>query len=138
MQVTPYIIFNGQCEEALHFYEKALNGQIKDLSRYGDVPDQRTGADKQKVMHAQFAVDGNTLLMASDDGSPDGQTAGSGMVHLSLHFTNAGNIESTFARLSEGGTINMPLQDTFWGARFGMLTDKFGVNWMLNYDKPKE
>jgi len=91
MQLTPYIIFKGQCESALHFYEKALNGQIQNLSRFGDVPYQRMGGDAQKIMHAQFAVDGNTLFMASDDDRPDAGLGDSGMVHLSLNFTDAGS-----------------------------------------------
>lgn len=134
MQITPYIIFNGNCEDALNFYAKALGGKPGHISRYADVPDNQMGMDGQKVMHTHFEVDGNTLFMASDGPS---NANDSGMVNLSLNFTDSGGIQSTFAALGEGGTVTMPLQDTFWGATFGMLTDRFGIKWMFNYDKPK-
>jgi PhnB protein len=138
MQLTPYIIFNGTCEEALNFYATALKGEIKDLMRFEGTPVADMTADKQKVMHAHFGVDGTILFMASDSGQGGPAETKGGMVHLSLNFTDAAHIENVFAALSEGGTVTMPLQDTFWGARFGMLTDKFGINWMFNYDKPKQ
>ena len=136
MQITPYIMFNGTCEEALKFYEKALGGQIKDLMRFEGTPGETMAADKQKVMHSHFAVNGNILFMASDNGGGP-QIAPGGPVHLSLNFTDAGHIQNVFSKLGEGGMVTMPLQDTFWGATFGMLTDRYGVNWMFNYDKPK-
>lgn len=134
MEIMPYIMFNGNCEEALNFYVKALGGEIKDLMRFEGTPAESMSDDKQKVMHSHFAVNGNLLFMASDGGrSNDG-----GMVHLSLNFTSAADIERTYMTLGEGGQQTMPLSDTFWGARFGMLTDRFGVNWMFNWDKPGE
>ncbi|MBD0332970.1 MAG: VOC family protein [Chitinophagaceae bacterium] len=137
MKITPYIIFNGNCEEALKFYEKSLGGKIGMISRYADAPPDSTGnmkMDPQKIMHSHLTVDGNLLLMASD-GPTDAKD--SGIVHLSLDVTDGGTLENIFSTMSEGGRVNMPLQDTFWGARFGMLTDRFGVNWMFNYEKPK-
>jgi PhnB protein len=134
MEIMPYIMFNGNCEEALNFYAKALGGEIKDLMRFEGTPAESMSADKQKVMHSHFAKDGDNLFMASDGG----QTNQGGMVHLSLNFNNANDIEQAYTRLSEGGQQTMPLNDTFWGARFGMLTDRFGVHWMLNWDKPGE
>jgi PhnB protein len=136
MQITPYIIFSGNCEEALEFYEKAIGGQIKDLMRFEGSPAENMSSDKQKVMHSHFVVDGNLLFMASDNGTGGSEGANGGLVHLSLNFTDAGRIQQVFAALSDGGRVTMPLQDTFWGATFGMLTDQFGVNWMFNYDKP--
>jgi PhnB protein len=129
-------MFNGNCEEALNFYAKVLNGEIKHLMRFEGSPAQDMIADKQKVLHAHFEANG-LLFMASDSGDGGPQETSGGMVHLSLNFDDAEGIEKTFAALSEGGKITMPLQDTFWGARFGMLTDRFGMNWMFNYDKPK-
>jgi len=137
MQLTPYLIFNGNCEEALNFYVKALGGEIKDLMRFEGSPVENMSADKQKVMHSHFAVDGNILLMASDSGQGGPEATHGGLVHLSLNFTDSGKMENVFATMSDGGKATMPLQDTFWGARFGMLTDQFGVNWMFNYDKSK-
>ena len=136
MQLMPYIMFSGNCEEALKFYEKALGGEIKDLMRFEGSPAENMSEDKQKVMHSHFAVEGNLLFMASDSGSNDQKAANGGMVHLSLNFTDAGKIQQVFSAMGEGGNVTMPLQDTFWGATFGMLTDRFGINWMFNYDRP--
>ena len=135
MQLTPYIIFKGNCEQALKFYEKALGGRIGQISRYADVPDNQMGMDPQKIMHSHFDVNGNMLFMASD-GPSDAND--SGMVNLSLTFNDAGSIQSAFAALSDGGIVTMPLQDTFWGATFGMLKDQYGIKWMFNFDKPKQ
>jgi len=135
MQLIPYVIFTGQCEEALNFYSKAMGGAIGQISRYADIPGGDThGQDPNWIMHTQFTVDGNILFMAAD-GPNDAKD--SGMVSLSLNFKDAGSIQNVFSNLSDGGTVTMPLQDTFWGATFGMLKDKYGVKWMLNYDKPK-
>lgn len=136
MQIIPYIIFNGTCEEALNFYANALNGKIEHISRYGDAPGEGMGAAADKIMHATLSVDGSPLLMASDDGRPDAAAQnGPDKVHLSLDFDDAGKQQNVFDALGAGAKISMPLQDTFWGARFGMLTDKYGVNWMFNHDK---
>jgi len=136
MHLTPYIIFNGNCEEALNFYVRALGGVVGPISRYGDIPGGDThGQNSNWIMHTHFAFDGNLLFMASD-GPNDAED--SGMVSLSLNFEDAGSIQNVFSKLSEGGTVTMPLQDTFWGATFGMLKDKYGIKWMLNYDKPKK
>lgn len=137
MQVTPYLMFNGNCEEALKFYEDALGGEIRDLMRFEGSPVEDKTDDKQKVLHSQFYVNGNLLMMASDTGQGAPQAGPGGMVHLSLNFKDEGHIRNVFAKLSDGGTVTMRLEDTFWGALFGMVTDQYGVNWMVNYDKPK-
>ncbi len=131
MTLSPYIMFNGTCEEALNFYAKALNGEIKELHRFEGSPAEGMSNDVQKVMHAIFTA-GNFQLMAADGNESE---AVGGMVHLSLNFTDAQQIAKAFEALSEGARVTMPLQDTFWGATFGMLTDRFGVNWMFNHDK---
>ena len=136
MQLTPYIMFNGNCEEALSFYEKALGGTIKDLMRFGGSPMENSGEEnKDKVLHSLFMVDGNMIFMASDTGGNNSNANQAGMVHLSMNFSDEGKMTNVFNALSQGGTVTMQLQDTFWGARFGMLTDRFGVNWMFNQDK---
>lgn len=139
MQLTPYLMFNGQCEEALNFYAKALNGEIKDLMRFEGSPVESlaTEADKQRVMHSHFVAK-DFRFMASDTGEGGPKLNPNGMVHLSVNFDDATEQEKVFNALAEGGVAGMPLQDTFWGARFGMLTDKFGICWMLNYEKPKQ
>jgi PhnB protein len=142
MELTPYIIFNDNCEEALNFYAVAMDGQIKNMMRFGDMPPGEGGnplsdADKSKVMHSHFEAEG-IRFMASDSGMGVGTSYGSGQVHLSINFEDERKMEKMFNALSEGGKVTMPLQDTFWGARFGMLTDKYGMNWMFNHDKQQQ
>lgn len=134
MTLTPYILYNGNCEEALNFYAKAFNGRIKDLRRFEGSPMEGATPDKQKVMHANFEAAG-IFLMASDGGK-EGATGG--MVQLSVNVEDAGELERVFSAMSEGAQVSLPLQDTFWGARFGMLTDKFGISWMFNHELKKD
>lgn len=137
MELTPYIMFNRNCEDALNFYAKSMDGQILNIMRYGDVPGDSPMNDEEKkrVMHSNFEA-GAVKFMASDAPMAGGSAQG-GQVNLSLDFTDAEKQEKVFNALAEGGTVTMPLQDTFWGAKFGMLTDKYGVNWMFNYDLPQ-
>lgn len=133
MKLNPYIHFAGNAEEALQFYKNALGGEITDLKRYADAPMPCDEDYKQKVMHARFVFDGN-LVMVSDvfKGQP---VSTHGNIQLSVDVTDPAQIETVFNKMAEGGTVTMPLADQFWGAKFGMLQDKFGVNWMFNYEK---
>jgi PhnB protein len=133
--IIPYLNFNGNAVEALTFYEKALGGTTGLRSTFGEANMAQDDSMKDKILHAVFEA-GDLKFMVSD--CPPGVTVSSGnQVSLSLNFTSLESIENTFAALAEGGNITMPIQDTFWGARFAMTTDKFGVNWMFNYDYPK-
>jgi PhnB protein len=136
MRLAPYIIFDGRCEEALNFYAKAFDGQILNIQRYDGAPvdEAHKPMPADKIMHAQFHA-GDLFLMASDGPIPEGTGSN---VHLSVDNSNVEEQTRVFEALSEGGKVKMPLQETFWGARFGMLTDQFGINWMFNYDKPKD
>ena len=134
MNLTPYIIFNGNCEEALNFYASCFGGEIKDLMRFEGSPASEMAVDKQQVLHAIFIAKG-IMIMASDSGQGAPTEVDGGKVHLSINFDTAEEQEKVFNALKEGGRETMPLDDTFWGARFGMLIDKFGINWMFNYDK---
>ena len=136
MDLIPYIIFDGNCEEALNFYVKAFEGQIKFLTYYEGTPGESFAKGKNKVMHATFEGKGFSL-MASDSGQGAPVAETSGMVHLSINFDNVAEEEKVFSALVQNGKISMPLQDTFWGARFGMLTDQYGVSWMFNQDIKK-
>lgn len=134
--IIPYLNFNGNAREALSFYEKALNGKVTQIGTFGEANMAQEESMKDKVMHAIFES-GALKFMVSD--CPPGVSVRSGdQVSLSLDFKDPESIETTFAALSGGGNITMPLQDTFWGARFGMLKDKFGIHWMFNYDKPQQ
>jgi PhnB protein len=137
MDLQPYLMFSGNCEEALNYYAKALGGQVVHLSRYNEAPEgERPPGDTSKVMHATLVAK-DVVIMASDSHGPQVITGNS--VFLNLNFKSVEEQEKVFNTLAEGGTTIMPLQDTFWGARFGMLTDKFGINWMVNHDKnPKQ
>ena len=131
--IIPYLNFNGNAAEALDFYSNALKGKITMSSTFGDANMAQDESMKDKILHAVFEA-GELKFMVSD--CPPGVSVSSGdQVSLSLNFTDAETIETTFAALSEGGHITMPMQDTFWGARFGMTKDKFGVHWMFNHDK---
>ena len=131
--IVPYLTFKGNAAEALAFYSKALGGSVLFSQKYGDSPMDVKPEFKERIMHATFKA-GDLTIMAADENEHMQVTSGSA-VSLSLNFKDIGSIESTFAKMSEGSVVTMPLQDTFWGARFGMLTDKYGFHWMFNHDK---
>jgi PhnB protein len=135
MNLNPYIMFSGQAEEALNFYKEVLGGQIQLISRYGDAPMDVPDNYKDKLMHATMTIEGNHLMLS--DSFPGKPVTAGNNVHLSLNFNDTGKLDSVFARLAEGGNVTMPVDNTFWGARFGMLTDKFGINWMFNCELKK-
>lgn len=131
--IVPYLNFNGNANEALNFYTQALNGQVVFKQTYGESPMECAPDWKDKVMHASFQA-GDLQFMVSDIPSPEQRVTTGSNLSLSLNFKEESEIEKAFAALSEGAHITMPLEKTFWGARFGMLTDRFGVNWMFNHD----
>ena len=133
--VQPYLNFNGNCEEAINFYKDALGGELLFMQRYGESPMKRMGKD-DAVMHCTIKI-GDTHIMASDN--PEGQPAATGSnVSLAYGLNDPAAAESMFNKLAEGGNVTMPLQETFWAERFGMLTDKFGISWMFNVEKPQD
>ena len=131
--VKPYISFDGKCKEAMMFYKEALGGEIAGLLSYGD-SGQGSEADKDKIMHSVLKI-GDTVIMAADDCSGKPVDIG-GNISLAIGVDDVDTTEQMFAKMSEGATITMPLAETFWAARFGMLKDKFGVHWMFNCEKP--
>ena len=131
MKLIPYLAFNGQCEEALTFYRDCLNGNIERTMYYSndqdigmEIPDHMVG----QVMNMALTI-GDDAIMGSDHFEP---VSKEGNITLNMEFSQVDELESVFEVLSEGGEVTMPLQDTFWDARFGTLTDKFGIRWMLN------
>jgi PhnB protein len=129
--ITPYLSFSDSCEDALKFYTNALGAEVKNMMRVSDGPKEYQGdpAHLNKIMHAEVRV-GNASFMASDSIGQPTQTGSN--TSLNLNFERREEIESAWKKMIEGGTVMMELQDTFWGSRFGMLRDKFGINWMLN------
>ena len=134
MQLNPYLTFNGQCEAAFKFYEKVLGGKIEAMMTYGSSPmaEQTQPQWRNKIMHARMSV-GDEMLMASD-APPDRYEAMRGIM-VTLGIDDPGEAERIFRALSEKGTVQMPIQETFWAARFGMLVDQFGTPWMVNCEK---
>ena len=133
MQLQPYLSFPGTCEEALNFYKECLQGEIISLSYFNSTQMPVPEDFKEKVLHAVLKF-GDAILMASDSLPDHPYTVGTN-VSLSVNFEELTGMDEKFQSLSADGQITMPLQDTFWGARFGMLTDKFGINWMFNCEK---
>ena len=134
--ITPYLMFNGNASESMSFYVKALNGKIVHSQTYGESGMPVSDEAKDRIMHALFEAD--KLQFMISDCQPDKEVKSGSQISLSLNFDNIESINKTFDSLREGGKVTMELQDTFWGARFGMLDDKFGVSWMFNFDFPKK
>lgn len=128
----PYLIFGGRCEEALAFYKKAIGAVVEMVMLFKDSPEPCPPGVLQdgfenKVMHASMRI-GDSVVMASDGCSTDMHFSG---FSLSLSVPDETEADRAFAALGEGGQVRMPLGKTFWSPRFGMLTDKFGVGWMV-------
>jgi PhnB protein len=130
MQVETYLFFDGRCDEAIAFYQSALGAEVTMLMRFKDSPEAHTvpPGSEDKVMHARLVI-GGTAVLASD-GRCLGQPNFQGFA-LSLNASDAAEAEHLFAALSDGGTVQMPLAQTFFSPRFGMVADRFGVLWMV-------
>jgi PhnB protein len=134
MQVQSYLMFNGRTEEALEFYKKAIGAKVEMVMRFKDAPEgQCTPGMENKVMHSSFKV-GDTVLMASD-GMCNGEQAEFKGVSLTLNPTTEAECERLFNALADGGKVFQPLIKTFFSPKFGVVTDKFGVNWMVLVDQ---
>jgi len=131
MRLNVYLTFPGTCEEAMTLYAEALGGEVTRLVRHGDTPaaDHVDPDWHDKLMHAHLCV-GDFDLMASD--TPPQHFVTPQGYHVSVQLDNVKKAERIFAALSAGAEITMPLEKTFWAKRFGMLTDRFGINWMVN------
>jgi PhnB protein len=134
MQLNPYLYFNGQCEAAFKFYERCLGGKIEAMMTHAGTPmEKQTPAEwRDKIMHARMTV-GDGVLMASD-APPEHYKEPNGF-SVSIQIKDPAEAERTFHALAENGKVQMPIQETFWAARFGMLTDQFGIPWMINCEK---
>ena len=137
MKIQAYLLFDGQCEAAFNFYAECLGGKLERLMRYAEAPDNACGEFpaeyQQRIMHASLAV-GDQVLMASDSAPPYAYEGIKGC-SISLNVESIAEAERLFAALAERGEVQMPMQQTFWAARFGMLTDQFGVSWMVNCEQ---
>jgi len=127
--IQPYLTFNGNCREAMEFYKECFGGELM-IQTFGDAPMETTPESKDRIMHARLQ-NGDLILMASD-GMPGQAPIQGTNVTISVQSASKEEQEKYFNKMAEGGKITMPLADTFWGAYFGMLTDKFGMHWMFN------
>jgi PhnB protein len=134
MKLTSYLYFDGQCEAAFKFYETCLDGNIEGTFPYEgspiatDVPPDF----RKKLMHATLVIEDQTLMGAD---VPPGRYQKPTGFAVSIGLKDVTKAERIFRALSEGATVTMPMQETFWAARFGMLTDQFGIPWMINCEK---
>jgi len=131
--IQPYLTFGGRCEEALEFYKKALGAEVEMVMRFNESPEPApegmlAAGFENKIMHASFKVAG-AVIMASDGCNADSKFDG---FSLSLAVKTEAEADKYFNGLADGGKVNMPLGKTFWSPRFGMVEDRFGINWMVN------
>ncbi len=138
--INPYLNFNGNCEAAMNLYRSVFGGEFVTFSRFGDMDSGMPVPENEKnnILHASLPIGKDYVLMASDCPSSYGSVTQGDALSVSVGTESEDEATRIFNGLAEGGTIKMPLQKTFWGAFFGMLTDKFGVHWMVNYDYPNE
>ncbi|MGL4594826.1 MAG: VOC family protein [Thermoguttaceae bacterium] len=137
--INPYLSFNGNCEEAFTYYQKVFGGKLE-LCRYKNAPEGSfpiAENEKEFVMHCSIQI-GSTILMGADCSQTCGQKANFGdNITINICPDSAEEAKRIFAALADGGKIVMPIEKVFWSDLFGMLVDKFGIPWMINYDEPK-
>lgn len=142
--VNVYLTFNGQCEAAFNFYKSVFGGEFPYIGRFKDMPPSEegaksmTGADGERIMHVSLPISKETMLMGSDTGGEWASNFKQGN-NFSISITAGSKEEADrlFNGLAKGGQITMPLNKTFWGDYFGMLTDQFGINWMMSWNEGK-
>jgi len=137
--INPYLIFNGDCEAAFLFYQSVFGGEIPYMGKFNEMPIDENSpklseSDANRVMHVCLPI-GNTMLMGSDSNAASGDVKFGGNFSVSINVESADEADRIFNGLSADGDPFMPMTKTFWGAYFGMFTDKFGVNWMVNFDE---
>jgi PhnB protein len=136
MHLNNYLYFNGDCEAAFKFYEKCLGGKINTMMPHTGSPAEKSVPAEWglKILHAHMTV-GKSVLMASD--APPNHYAKPQGFSINIAVDEVDEAERVFKAMSEGGSVTMPIAETFWALRFGMFTDKFGIPWMVNCEKPR-
>lgn len=143
--VNVYLNFNGNCEEAFNFYRSVFGGEFSYMGRFGEMPppddpnQQVPESDKDKIMHVSLPISKETSLMGSDTGGQwaPGFKQGNNF-SISINADSKDEADKLFNALAAGGQVTMPLGSTFWGDYFGMLTDKFGINWMMSFNEGQQ
>jgi PhnB protein len=140
--LNPYLTFNGNCEEAFNFYKSVFGGEFRQISKFGDMPPmpghEMPEEEKSRILHVSLPISKETILMGSDSNLQMGEVKMGDHMSLSIGADSKEEADRVFNGLAAGGKITMPIADMFWGAYFGMLDDKFGFSWMVNYDYPKK
>jgi PhnB protein len=129
VQLSAYLFLYGKCEEAMEFYKAALGGELE-MNRQSDSPQPVPAGWEQKIMHATLRGDGFELM--ASDGGPDSHQEKESNISLCIAMADEAKARDVYAKLSAGGKATMPMEQQFWGAIFGTLTDKYGIDWMIN------
>ncbi len=136
--INPYLMFNGTCEEAFLFYKSVFGGEFPYIGKYKDAPAEEGEVLSEealnRIMHVSLPI-GNTILMGSDSHPRYGDVGFGDNFSISINTESTDEADHIFNGLSAGGKVEMPMNKTFWGAYFGMFKDKFGINWMVNFDE---
>ena len=140
MSLSTYLTFDGNCREAFEFYRSVFGGEFETFQTFAEGPPDSGVRDEEKdrVMHVSLPI-GSSVLMGSDRASGFGPPLEVGNnFSIAIGGRSREHCDEVFAKLSAGGSVTMPLQETFWGAYYGLWTDRFGINWMVNYTLPKK
>ena len=139
MALNTYLTFDGNCREAFEFYRSVFGGEFAEFQTFGDGPPDMPVSDEEKdrVLHVALPI-GSSVLMGSDTWSIGPPHAVGNNFSLSIEVESREQCDELCAKLSAGGSVTTPLQEMFWGAYFGQWTDRFGINWMVNYTLPTE
>ncbi|WP_343589487.1 VOC family protein [Flavobacterium sp.] len=136
--INPYLMFNGTCEEAFLFYKSVFGGDFPYIGKFKDAPAEEGEVLSEealnRIMHVSLPI-GNTILMGSDSHPRYGDVGFGDNFSISINTESTDEADRIFNGLSAGGKVEMPMNNTFWGSYFGMFKDKFGVNWMVSFDK---
>lgn len=135
--INPYLTFDGNCEDAFNFYRSVFGGEFPFLGRFKDMPSEKPLPAEvgEKIMHVSLPIGNGSILMGSDSSAEFGHATVMGNnFSISINADSKEESDNLFNKLSAGGVVTMPMNQTFWGAYFGMFTDKFGIQWMVNYD----
>jgi PhnB protein len=138
--INPYLGFNDECAQAFDFYKSVFGGEFTTKMKFGEVPAeyQAGPGENEKIMHMALPIGKNSVLMGSDRPSQMGKGTQGSAYTVSIQAESEQEADKLFQGLSAGGTVTMPLTKAFWGAYFGMFVDKFGIQWMVNYEYPKQ
>ena len=134
LALSPYITFKGNCRDAIQFYKNALNAEVLMTQTFGESPMAGMGP-ADNIMHCSLKIGNSTLMMSDSPSQEPGGAAGN--ISLAIGLTDAEQAKQLFGNLAKDGSVIMPLEKTYWAEAFGMLTDKFGIKWMINCEAPR-